>query len=305
MEFYQRIEVAEVCLPFEAAMWIAFGRVPPAHYDEDGIEIRACPVAVADGHIIGHDPYHPDEFLAAGVALDHGRYFDLLLSGASLSVDDYFNGSGNYLIAQGPLNKRGYDDAKFMKEVADAFMPYEAQAKTALLLALMQGRLTAHGYSLPHDDRDVYDDLWDDSPEPIAIPVRAWRDLPAIWSGDGSEIRLPGYQFAWIDTASVFREFPEPFLPSRKIGGVGFGATLVITSENVRSSEGRPRGRPRNTDDPVRKAVELEFTRRANRGELPEKQEAVYHECIQWVKRTFDKEISRSTAQRYLGACPK
>ena len=287
------VEIAEVCLPFEAAEWVALGRVPPLLLSEHLVEMRDDLRSLMDGDEIEPSPYAQGELAALGIEVDYGEYLELFYSCGFESVDELFN--GDVTISpwrfQGPPKPEIYDEVAFLERIYDVVRPAMKRGELTVLLALVEGKLTARGYKVPEGWSVDLDGNWscennEDADardlEEIAvvqdIPSAMWLDLEAPWNvGEGGK-HVSGFLGAWIDVAQLMKVFPEPNLPPRQTSGRRYGETLLVDESTVRQSvrtAPAKRGRPKKGDGVIELAVHAEFKRRARAGEIPEKKEAL------------------------------
>lgn len=315
---YVAIEPAEVCYPFEAVAWVAFGKMPQAHLDDGGWETRGDAKAIANGYSpSGEDLFSNDEmsnFFENEV--EAGRYFAArYIDPAVKSVDEYFNGDAVFhqrargYVKQGPRLESGFIEAKFV-EVAEARISLARErARLKVHLALLDGRLSATGLRIPGEWHTVSttewtDEFWDDlvGIERSNIPAEEWASASDAWHCNPEDVRTSKYLYPLVAVADLLQVFEAPDVGEVEISGFRIGATLFIddSEKNEKGPSKLPRGRQRKGDGAIAVAVKNEFARRLRDGSLPGKKEAIVQEVIGWVESVFDQEISRTTAQRYL-----
>lgn len=333
IEAYRPIIVAEVCFPFEAAEWLAFGRLPEEfvtefkvapftrEYREVRKEVRAL---CSTEYPVGDDFYRPDELEAVGFGADYQRYVEIASCDEPVYLHELFHGTftdqklgKRGLLEFAPPTPAAYENALLMERVSEAMAPLEERARLMVLLALMDGRLTAQGFAVPEGWAADEDGVWvrdngkDGDLEELysqavarPIPQSAWRNTLDVWDIGTGIANLPGFIGAWISTEQLLEIFPQPNRQIQEFSGQRVGETIISSSERKGRGVSTPvkRGRHKKAGGVVEKAVKNEFLRRLRAGLLPEKSESVVYECMSWAKETLEESISRTTAQRYLAA---
>lgn len=312
IEAYKRIEIAEVCYPYEAALWIALGRLPEALHGESDAEGRKDPHHLSqDYRPEGTEPFFLEELPSVDGVAGWMRYLNAKYQspGAS-SVDEYFNGTGSEgdydsrykgIFPQGPKDEAGFIEASYVEELEAPVWAQIERARLKVLLALMEGRLPAWGLRLSEEHEPEEREAWDCA-RVEALPPSVWTNEPEVWSEEPEHIRS-GFVAVWTDVQTLLDVFPTPDLPPTQVSGTRVGQTFIMspTMQGAGMQAPRPtRGRPKAAAGAIETAVRNEFERRRKGGLLPEKREAATADCIEWVKEIFNSDIGRSTAQRYL-----
>lgn len=315
MRAYVAIDPADVCYPFEAAAWVAFGKIPEANFDEHGVETRGRVDPIAEGF----SPEGDDLFTADQLAIFFDReeeaaryikakYHDPAVSSVEEYFTDYSTEFRKWGYFYGPREESGYIEALFV-ETAEARIHFARErARLKVLLALMEGKVKARGIRISDEWRGVDPSQWTEAfwdelndLEPEEIPPSEWENSEIIWSEDPSAVIMRSYLYPTLSVSDVLRHFEHPDVEERAVEAVRIGATVIIGFggeglATVKSSRGRqPKGAGM-----IKTAVTNEFLRRSQDGCLADKNEAVCQEAIEWVLATFGETISRTTAQRYL-----
>ena len=114
------------------------------------------------------------------------------------------------------------------------------------------------------------------------------------------------YKSVQVNVSDMLSLFPAPFPEPRRLEVSNYGDTLVVehVMDEAEGNESR-RGRKRVMDGAIQIVVQNYFADRFKNGILSEKAEALNEEVIEFVKKAFRVQISRSTAQNYLAALRK
>jgi len=145
----------------------------------------------------------------------------------------------------------------------------------------------------------------------ITIPTDRWTFRNFDWDESTLKTGEESYYGVQVLTSDMLAVFPRPqclqqpvdhleCYPSCMVVDDGAGATARAPSVNRAG-----RGRPAKGGGLIRKAVINVFGQKAKKGELPDKNEAVVQEIIDFVALAFEETLSRSTAQQYMKALPE
>jgi hypothetical protein len=323
MKAYKSFDVSDICYPYEAAAWVAFGRLPEVCFDENGMEVRGDIRSISNGYgPEGAGLVSTDEISkfcendAEAVLYLNAKYIDPAVS----SIDEYFNGNSNFderargFVHFGPCTEDGYIGAKLVESIEYRIGSAIERGRMKVLLSLMEGTIVARGIEIPQEWQDVSwddrgDDFWEEieENEPTDIPKDVWTNSNVIWSDDPAEIQIKNYLYPVLRVPDLISAFPFPDLAEEDFAAKRMGGTVFLDVEQGAnlSAIKRSRGRQLKGDGAIATGVKNEFKRRFDAGLLPEKSEAIYAEVIEWVYSIFDEKISRSTAQRYAGELAK
>jgi hypothetical protein len=314
LTFYKETETAEVCHPFEAAEWIALGRVPEFFFDGRDGEARTDLRAEANGFVI--DPHvtpTPTELAAWGVEVDYQDYLDAKFS--SPGFDSIAEAEAaiveNKARLEGleiePLSSAAYyrtsldeDDRRLIElvESSEAQIRYQIElARVSVIKEMMSGNLVTSGFRFKIREGEF--DLDDDAEIEVIEPQRI-RLSSMDW--DENTLRTSSAHFSLVhfDTSDVFRIFPRPEIAQKRISGEVAGSTLILAKEGQRAPTARQRVQTRQNRRDIAGIVSKEFERRGRKGLLPDKREAIYAEAIEWTNDVLGQKSSRSSMQRYL-----
>lgn len=315
---FKPIEVASVCLPSEAALWLALGRLPEMYLTDDFVEARnSIGGLVEDYHMVPElHPFGQNEIEANGVDGDYEKYFQAFIDRPAQTFDEFFNGleGSRWNPVQGPPRPEGHAQIALVQGIEDCMNAIIERARLRVRLALIEGSLSAYGFVVPPNWVQEDGGWYRDDGEPdgtrqleqqvkvAQIPGQMWASFPSTWEiGDG--IAYPdGFIGTWIPLSQVLELFPTPLLPVQEVQCQRVGETLLLggNTREIEKNTPRRRGRPKKGGIEVEAVIVNEFKRRAAKGDLPVKREAVVQDSIDWASQILGVSVSRSAAQRYL-----
>jgi hypothetical protein len=293
---------ADRCYLREALLWTAFNRFPLQMGSEKGVDVRED----REYRVEELDPYLPfywpiDDGECARAGLPPNPEYEALVAGKSHASPEVLRD----FLSKGRSDESGEFRRDLERQLSESIEFHRRQARwddhyhafvdahqARLFLALLEGRLSAHGKELPRRMlryRDVPDD-WDDAPW-MPIPPDFWRSKKINWSNSSAEGRSTAYGLIMVDCEDLFDTFPPP-------KGQDFAGVMKIANSLVLSTNGEsePAVKPRRGRPPFDwDAFHLELARRLKKGDLPKKQEALVADMQAWCKASWSRDVGRST----------
>lgn len=325
MELFIRAEVPEYCYIHEAAYWIAFCTVPEIHHLEDGRDARddtdnhldlfeSCtsptffPIAgIVSRFLSGADAEHFARNLNITLGASEAEILEQInrLKGLKDQID-FESDEPQHKIFIANL-KESEAELSAAREISNTISSLEQLVEIAsskLFGALAQGRITARGVAHWPATSGKYDVINGEFRE---IPSALWRMKDVDWrkanlglDQEGSPLFI-GVQVAFRD---LLKLFPEPDFETTLLTVRDFGGCLVSDAQPLKSASEyaikNSARKPEKVNILLATAIKNEFSQRIKLGYRPENREQIIQECIVWVKKTFERGISRSTAQRHL-----
>lgn len=335
MQLYQSVSVPSTCYILEIALWLAFGRVPEAMYDDESEESRDGRNAQETGETIQfHYCYSADEFKLMGINIDLDRYLnaiDLTYGRSKADIEDGFQRIVKIFSADGCSEEEkdfrhakirearaeaesDMENADWLAEVEAPFAPHVDGMKAVVFQALAQNRLKSTAwleFTAGEKEELAKNEMGHPLPEPpegrfVAVPNTAWTLSGFDWESSTLTSRRSVYravQCKWVDVTELF---PTPQCDfSIKTLKIFPGVAIVDyrgASFPAESASQRRRGRPAKGREGVeiRRVVQNYFGPKIRKDNNELKREALIAEVMEFVKIAFDTPISRSTAQAYI-----
>ena len=309
MEIYTSATLAERCFLFEALLWIAFKQVPiwdryPVGEDidrrfRDDYECRA-------GEYANTDNITPEDCERVGLPPNPAYEHDVLFEGKVLFYELVL--MDEYDLGRGKINHRelfSYSDedishARELRNRSDDWLEdidiFLMEAKLSLALRLLRGGIPAFGRFCR--DPKARENLIDSNNYEMIkfnnAPPYIFQFNNIDWNNSIISYKESKYFDVCIDTTALFCEFP--------IGDTGVvhahavADALIVEPQTPSVLPQKRRGRP-SFPWPE---MYVELGRRAERGELPAKQEALIAEMMDWCQLKWGRRPSRSAIQSHL-----
>ncbi|UTS79773.1 hypothetical protein [Phaeobacter piscinae] len=332
MEIYVRAEVPEFCYIHEATHWVAFA-IPPVGFDSfDTQESISADLdhmcAPQEPHFFAIAPV-VDQFVDGASSREFSDKLNACLGRAEAEILDDMQRLEDihrkYAVpAKDELGAEHWEreDRRHRQQVAEYQSELEAAraisptidalnhlveiARSKLFAALAEGAITSRGIN-PRLEGDIITGEFE------SIPHTAWRMSDVDWDNanlgelaDDDELR--DRMEAWVGVQVPFKElvtlFPSPNIEIQAASVKDYGGCLVPDGDAaLKATPPATKSAARRSakaGNAIRTAVRNEFQRRLKGGHRPQNRESLVQDCIGWVSKTFEEEISRSTAQRYL-----
>lgn len=331
MRFFAEIEPPETVYIHEAALWIAFGRVPEVNSSpewEDPFDVRGD----AD-HELGfleaatktsYDKL-PEEIPEILTGIDLPKFQEALRSTLGLQVKDIEIERLNYkemldaADGSGAAQKFPEGRVQFLRDnldrcdreivMARAIQPtyetifsYEERARAKLFYFLSSGELDAVGWHrCAQEDENCETARWEER----GVEINHWRMGEIDWQRANlgkDENQSPNWVAVRVDFKALLTLFPQPDLQSEELTVSRCGGILMHSGDLISQSSGsvRKKGRPPKGDGHVKTAVLNHFLKRHAALDLPAKREAIIEEASEWVEDIFEMKLSRTSLQRHL-----
>jgi hypothetical protein len=313
---FVEVEVAELCYPIEAALWIALGRVPEFCFDGHGFDARGNTDAEANGYVISELRYFLEsEFSLFGIDLNFQDYLNFVLGSSYYrSMEAAFAAKEEYRKLCQSINVPMTEDSQAPwdlgpEEIAE-IRRIEAletklknaveRAKLDVMSAIMDGQLTCNGIPVPRElevfdiDFENLSDATTIDPQNFGVSSIDWEEHSVL----GTETK---FLLSTIQTEELFKLFPQPKGTADLTDASIVGGTIIL-DENV-TAKNVTRGRTASSmgfRQDIASVVRKEFLRRQSKRELPEKREAIYAEAIEWCDKILGEKVSRTTIRRHL-----
>jgi hypothetical protein len=299
--FLQSVELPERCFLQEVLFWVAFQRLPLAHYytNNDGQEFRTSN-EVGEYAIDFVDEYlSDDETARAGIPRDPRwpLHADETVTLPVATYDEVLANPGIHPEDRAQLEYEREQAQEYQRDVEAWRLHYNRAVEypaSQIFVALKSGTLRARGRLLPAleattaltvlkaDGRNVFDVA------PTDIP-------PAFWSLQGIDFTASvarndsdHYCHVSLRTEDVLSVFPGE--RQEVVGVERIGSTLVLSEKPPVARSRSRRGRPPYPWD----AFHLEMADLLARGELPKKKEATIEHFQVWFLREHGVTASRS-----------
>lgn len=321
---YKAAQLSEVCYIFEVAEWIALGRLPEVTFGSDGQEARKSPRMHEDNFepTIENELYlDSDEVAFFLPKLNAADYFAALGKSGGPEADKTVeeidrefslpDGITDPEILEGIARERAsrLEQAEYARRFLSISKPVcrlvdQARAKT--FLALSDGSLKAKGFILNVNEEDgcQYCETVEIRPEEWNLDGIDW-DLASTGQST-NEVRC-----AYVSTNEMLSIFPPSDLLGTPIAGKVFGSTFIPDSaadtKHATSNTNfqMRRGRPKIAGGLAETACCNEYRRLENAGGLYGKKDANLQKMIDWAKEILEREVSRSTMQRWIAGSEK
>jgi len=307
LKFYTPVEASETAYLLDAVLWVALGRVPECMYDFRGNDVRGDLEKQDDCYMSPElEMFTEQEFEAIGHPIDYNRYFDAAVEDPGFHdremMSEHFKKVPIGLGFKEKPSDQDVENVAFVERCNRLFGPLMERAKVSIIGDLMSGNLAATGLFASKDWEPDWSDYEIDLPERMAIREDAWNLDGIDWAGSALIDGASKYLLVCLTFEDVANRYPSPFIGGTELTADRFGDTICVMNANASrpAPVKRGRGRPPKASGSIKSVVRNVFAERIRRGGVPEKNEALYQEVIEFVETAFGEDISRSTAQSYV-----
>jgi hypothetical protein len=309
VEIYAISTLAERCFLFEALLWIAFKKAPiwdrfPVGEDtdlrfHDDFEGKA-------NEYTGDDVITPEDCRRVGLQPNPAYEHDVLDEGKVSFyeldwLDDYE--AGRSKADPREINPFSDEDVSHARELKNRYEDwlqeldiFLMEAKLSLGLKLLRGEIPAFVKFCRDPDAKINFSHPDNYEQRVhtSAPAHIFQFNNIDWYNAIINHSESEYFDVCVDTPALLREFPIGDAEIVKAYAVGY--VLIVEPQKPSVLPPKRHGRP-SFPWPE---MYIELGRRAERGELPAKQEALIAEMMDWCQRKWGRRPSRSAIQSHL-----
>lgn len=317
---FKEVELPSTCYVQEAVYWLAFGRVPEFHFQDDLNDQRMGEYACQTGSRVEFDPgFTEAEFRSVGVEVDYPRYVEARQFVQEQDSEQYianldarfarFQPEAGQDIAEFERWKRDHLDrlirdvgeGQWAREMDDVLAEPVNRARLRIFEALMTGDIKALGWVA----NPLASDEDEDQGAFQEVPSAAWT-FQFDWADSKLSKAGKTYRAVQVHTENMLSIFPNPDCASgivslRAYPGVAIiHNSLAATDEKPQIKAGNQRGRPGykvSLGDVVRAWYRTTYK---DQGRMPPKAKSLLTEAAAWVADTFNQKIPRSTMHSWL-----
>lgn len=318
-------ELSEHCSLNEAAFWISFSYVPEASISDYGECLRYGVEAIACG-----EGYAPDldimknDFLMNEIVRydDIQKYNELSEKyDGRFFVDAYILRSMENSLSNEEMEAYRLNYNSMRKEIEvirGSYLRRLERAKIELFSRIQNGSLEISAVSEYSESVicEKYNSKWESGYAKFLKSLEIDQYFEKLnpsdfsysdcdWENETITLEDRKMSFVRIKSLDLLDAFPpeEKQLPETIIAYRCLGFSILST-EHFESKVGtsRSRGRPKASIGAggVERAIQHEFTRRKELGELADKKDAVHQAAIEFAHSVLNCKISRTAAQNYL-----
>lgn len=312
MEVYSKARIASRCFLSEALLWLLVGRAPAVASSENPEGWwQDDEHAGEGGYVSDLEWLTPAECKKIGVPVDPGLKYAVELTDAeslSFHTIEHLNEPGSVL---GKIYREKFGEheiiemmeyyGKHLDWLSELSFRYELP-KAELSSAVLKGEVRAfcrnQFYREPvNDDRDgeIDEGLLIDPDGAVFVdaPLSIFRATSIDWQRSSSQVDGDSFEDICLDTFALLNRFPDREEKEITVKSMG---DVLVALDRANEQSVAPRGRRPFAWDEMHR----ELGRWVERDAIPEKKEALIAELMEWCRRTWSRDVSRSAIQAQL-----